>query len=242
MTKLTEKQERFLCNIVYKGMSQRKAYREAYQNFTMKDASIDAAANKLLKSTKVLLRLEEMKNEKEGEEIFDLTLKEEKFVEALILGDSQRQAYKKAYNCRKFSDKTVDEKASRLFKSGKVQARYKQLKKRALKAAEDGTIMEHTEMMRRLSDTARSNLGDVLQVEVDERGSVDIRMRKDFDLTNVKEIYLDRSGNLRVKMQDPVNAMVKLADITKGAREMERESTANHVRIEIADNGEGYQG
>lgn len=242
MTKLTEKQERFLCNIVYKGMSQRKAYREAYQNFTMKDASIDAAANKLLKSTKVLLRLEEMKNEKEGEEIFDLTLKEEKFVEALILGDSQRQAYKKAYNCRKFSDKTVDEKASRLFKSGKVQARYKQLKKRALKAAEDGTIMEHTEMMRRLSDTARSNLGDVLQVEVDERGSVDIRMRKDFDLTNVKEIYLDRNGNLRVKMQDPVNAMVKLADITKGAREMERESTANHVRIEIADNGEGYQG
>ena len=208
----------------------------------MKDASIDAAANKLLKSTKVLLRLEEMKNEKEGEEIFDLTLKEEKFVEALILGDSQRQAYKKAYNCRKFSDKTVDEKASRLFKSGKVQERYKQLKKRALKAAEDGTIMEHTEMMRRLSDTARSNLGDVLQVEVDERGSVDIRMRKDFDLTNVKEIYLDRSGNLRVKMQDPVNAMVKLADITKGAREMERESTANHVRIEIADNGEGYQG
>ena len=68
MTKLTEKQERFLCNIVYKGMSQRKAYREAYQNFTMKDASVDAAANKLLKTTKVLLRLEELKNEKEGEE------------------------------------------------------------------------------------------------------------------------------------------------------------------------------
>lgn len=242
MTKLTEKQERFLCNIVYKGMSQRKAYREAYQNFTMKDASVDAAANKLLKTTKVLLRLEELKNEKEGEEIFNLTVREEKFVEALVLGDSQRQAYKKAYNCRKFSDKTVDEKASRLFKTGKVQARYKQLKKRAIKAAEDSTIMEHTEMMRRLSETARSNLGDVLRVEVTEEGNADIRMRKDFDLTNVKEIYLDRNGNLRVKMQDPVNAMVKLADIAKGAREMERESTSNRMRIEIEDNGEGYQG
>lgn len=123
-----------------------------------------------------------------------------------------------------------------------IQARYKQLKKRALKAAEDSTIMEHTEMMRRLSETARSSLGDVLRVEVTEEGNADIRMRKDFDLTNVKEIYLDRNGNLRVKMQDPVNAMVKLADIAKGAREMERESTSNRMRIEIEDNGEGYQG
>ena len=58
-----------------------------------------------------------------------LTTKQEIFVQQLIAGQSQRQAYRRAYNAEKMTDKTVDEKASKLFKDGKVRARYRALLK-----------------------------------------------------------------------------------------------------------------
>lgn len=58
-----------------------------------------------------------------------LTTKQEIFVQQLVAGQSQRQAYRRAYNAEKMTDKTVDEKASKLFKDGKVRARYRALLK-----------------------------------------------------------------------------------------------------------------
>lgn len=58
-----------------------------------------------------------------------LTTKQEIFVQQLVAGQSQRQAYRQAYNAEKMTDKTVDEKASKLFKDGKVKARYRALLK-----------------------------------------------------------------------------------------------------------------
>ena len=58
-----------------------------------------------------------------------LTTKQEIFVQQLVAGQSQRKAYRRAYNAEKMTDKTVDEKASKLFKDGKVRARYRALLK-----------------------------------------------------------------------------------------------------------------
>ena len=58
-----------------------------------------------------------------------LTIKQEMFVQGVVAGLSQRQAYRQAYNAEKMTDKTVDEKASKLFKDGKVRARYRALLK-----------------------------------------------------------------------------------------------------------------
>ena len=57
-----------------------------------------------------------------------LNVKQEKFIQNIINGMSQRQAYKDAYNAN-YSDKSIDEKASTLFNSEKVQERYKELLK-----------------------------------------------------------------------------------------------------------------
>ena len=57
----------------------------------------------------------------------NLTPKQEKFVMALINGMSQRQAYKFAYDAENMKDATIDTRACRLFKSGKIQLRYNQL-------------------------------------------------------------------------------------------------------------------
>ena len=50
------------------------------------------------------------------------------FVQRLIEGDSQRSAYKFAYNCEKMKDESIDVKASNLFKKDKIRLRYEELK------------------------------------------------------------------------------------------------------------------
>ena len=58
-----------------------------------------------------------------------LTPKQELFVQGIISGLSQRQAYRQAYKAEKMSDETVDSKASELLKNGKVTVRYRELLK-----------------------------------------------------------------------------------------------------------------
>ena len=56
-----------------------------------------------------------------------LTSKQEQFLQALVAGTSQRQAYKEAYNAANMKDKTIDERASVLFKNDKIKTRYNEL-------------------------------------------------------------------------------------------------------------------
>ena len=57
-----------------------------------------------------------------------LTQKQEKFVQALISGKSQREAYKEAYNAANMKDTTIDKRACELLKNGKVAERYEELR------------------------------------------------------------------------------------------------------------------
>lgn len=58
----------------------------------------------------------------------NLTPKQEKFVQALISGKSQRAAYKEAYNTANMKDETIDSKACLVLKNDKVRARYDELR------------------------------------------------------------------------------------------------------------------
>ena len=59
-----------------------------------------------------------------------LTTKQELFVQQLVTGQSQRQAYRKAYpSAKKWKDNVVDNKASELLKNGEVSVRYRELLK-----------------------------------------------------------------------------------------------------------------
>lgn len=56
-----------------------------------------------------------------------LTVKEEKYVQNLLKGMSQREAYKNSYNASNMKDKTIDERACVLFKKDKIKTRYQEL-------------------------------------------------------------------------------------------------------------------
>lgn len=71
-----------------------------------------------------------------------LTAKQEKYVQGLVAGLSQRQAYRKAYpNSNTWKAKTVDNRASELYNTREVMGRYNELmeehKEKALWTRED---------------------------------------------------------------------------------------------------------
>jgi len=57
-----------------------------------------------------------------------LTAKQERFVQELIKGKSQREAYKSSYDASRMLDKTIDNRAYVLFKKSEIRARYDELR------------------------------------------------------------------------------------------------------------------
>ena len=56
-----------------------------------------------------------------------LTTKQEIFVQRLLEGNTQAEAYRFAYNCENMKDKTIIEKASKLMAQSNIRARYEEL-------------------------------------------------------------------------------------------------------------------
>lgn len=113
-----------------------------------------------------------------------LTLKQEKFVQNLIKGMSQREAYKNSYDAKKMKDETIDTRACELFKNSKIKARYEEL----LKRLEDKTIMSAEERMKWLSKVIKA----------------DIKVEREYD-NEVKEY--DPYMSDRLKAMDILNKM-----------------------------------
>lgn len=81
-----------------------------------------------------------------------LTPKQEKFVQGIIEGKSQADAYRAAYNTKNMTDKTIREEASRLMSDPNVSAMVKELRNQA-KAS---TIMSAQERMEWLTDLIKN--------------------------------------------------------------------------------------
>lgn len=119
-----------------------------------------------------------------------LNVKQEKFIQNIINGMSQRQAYKDAYNAN-YSDKSIDEKASTLFNSEKVQERYKEL----LKELEDKAIMTAKERMIWLSKVIN---GEILE---------DMPLMTDVNQDKVNTIKCPTKIDTKLKALDTLNKM-----------------------------------
>jgi phage terminase small subunit len=65
-----------------------------------------------------------------------LTDRQEKFVQELIKGKSQREAYRAVYGCKGWKDKSIDNRASKLFNTSAVMTRYKELHAKAVSKSE----------------------------------------------------------------------------------------------------------
>lgn len=143
-----------------------------------------------------------------------LNAKQERFIQNIVKGMSQREAYKDAYNA-KYKDEAIDNKASALFNKGEVQARYKEL----LSQLEDESIMSAKERMKWLTDVIN---GEILE---------DVPLMTDIKEDKVNTIKCPTKIDTKLKALDTLNKMSG-EYITKVEADVNSDVTIN---IELTD-------
>ena len=94
-----------------------------------------------------------------------LTANQEKFVQELIKGKSQREAYRIAYpKSLNWTDNAVDVNASKMFNNAKVQLRYNEINDRLIKEAEDECIVEAKDVLKELGRIAFADVTDYANI------------------------------------------------------------------------------
>ena len=89
---------------------------------------------------------------------YRLTDKQEAFVQELIKGKSQREAYRIAYpKSEMWEDHVVDVKACELLKNGKVMVRYEELQGKVLKQSEEITIATAQQILQEITAIGMGN-------------------------------------------------------------------------------------
>lgn len=100
-----------------------------------------------------------------------LTPKQEKFVQNIVKGMSQVDAYRDAYNTKSMSDNAVYREASLLMKNPKITQRHKELGAKT----ESNTIMTAQERLEYLTKVISGETGEKILQEVDgEMVEVDV--------------------------------------------------------------------
>ena len=125
----------------------------------------------------------------------NLTPKQEKFVQALISGMSQREAYKEAYNAANMKDETIDNKAYLLFSKGEIRARYNELleehKKKALYTRE-----EMVNDLIWIKEKAREDINNAKKGLRQANGTIFINAIK--ELGELNELYPSKKQDINV--------------------------------------------
>lgn len=145
-----------------------------------------------------------------------LTPKQERYVEELVKGKSQREAYRIAYpNSLKWKDSSVDCNASQLLADTKVSQRYRELMEEAkTKGGNDATTMRAfiIEQLKKIATGEGQDTSEIYDAE--------------------GELLQSRKGSRQV---DRINALTKLAELYGIGSIEEKES----IKI-ILDKSKGY--
>lgn len=148
-----------------------------------------------------------------------LTPKQERFVQELVKGKSQRQAYRSAYpSSLKWNDNSVDNKASLLLKNVKVRQRYEELQKKV----EIRTVYDASEVRNTIISTMMAIVNaDVADDKVDGRA--------------VKNKRWDSRNRVVYDHYDKIEASKMLI----GLLGIENADQGNGITIKI-ENGQNY--
>lgn len=138
-----------------------------------------------------------------------LNVQQERFIQNIVKGMSQREAYKEAYNAA-YDNNAIDVNASKLFNEAKVQLRYKEL----LQELEDKSIMSAKERMKWLTEVVKNiQKEDIYTVNSDGENVLVSSRNADLN-TKLKAIdTLNKmSGEYTTKLEGNI-AIEKLEDV-----------------------------
>jgi phage terminase small subunit len=153
-----------------------------------------------------------------------LTDKQESFVQWLVKGKSQREAYKLAgYKTDAMTDDAIDQEACKLLKNPKVYTRHEEIHSRLLKEAEDECIVSAKEVLRELKHIAFDDIRNYLSFRTekqvvaydegkpvfDYRTIVEVKDSDTIDTRNISEVSVTKDG-FKFKQYCKDNALVQL--------------------------------
>lgn len=142
-----------------------------------------------------------------------LTPKQEKYVKNLVSGMSQRQAYKKAFECKKWKNEYIDNKASKLFKNSEVRARYNELIERAANRA----VIKAEDILAEYKAIAFSNGADFAEVKdnavyIKNTDSLDEDKKKAISLIETTKFGINVRTHDKMKALEALSKYVGLYD------------------------------
>ncbi len=158
----------------------------------------------------------------------NLTTKQEKFVQELIKGKTQRQAYKAAYDAKNMSNAAIDSEASKLLKNPKVSLRYGELKDKIVKRTEEKFLISVDEIIKEIVDIAKDDISNYLEFRTDKiflgldeygdpihisRPVVIIKDSTKINTKNISEVIIGKDGQLKLKTYARDTALYKLAEM-----------------------------
>lgn len=133
-----------------------------------------------------------------------LTQKQENFVQALVSGKSQREAYKEAYNAANMKDSTVDKRACELLKNGKVAARYNELMSKQKEAIEKKLFVDDLEIDKSLLEKVdkyksknQTRMDYIIGAIINSFPKEDIS-EEEIELMNKRSRYINKSTRYAV--------------------------------------------
>ena len=148
-----------------------------------------------------------------------LTAKQERFCLAYLKTGNASEAYRLAYEPKKMTDKSVNEKASQMLAMVKIRSRLDELNSKAVTDA----VMTRQEALERLSKFARADLTDLVEFGTYEVGEVDgqpviqstwkIRdsvLQDPESLAPISELNASKDG-IKIKTHSPLQALQQLA-------------------------------
>lgn len=124
-----------------------------------------------------------------------LTAKQEKFIQGIVSGLSQREAYKQAYNTNKMKNETIDNKAYILFKKDEVRARYNELLNEYKEEAKYSRLDMEADLIW-IKDKAKEDINNPKKGLKQANGTVFINAIK--ELGELNELYPAKKQDINV--------------------------------------------
>lgn len=147
-----------------------------------------------------------------------LTKAQEVFVNEVVSGKSQREAYKIAYpHSKKWKDSSIDTSASRLLNSAKVAPRYQELSKEVAESLKQDTIASKQEVLEFFTKMMRKEL------------------EEETIITDIHKESTFKEDGTRVEVQTRVPKTVKTATKNIDAYRS-AEALAKHYELLTGDN------
>lgn len=135
-----------------------------------------------------------------------LTAKQEKYIQNIVKGMSQIDAYKDSYDAEGMSDNAISREASLLMKNPKIAQRHKEL----VEAIAKPTIMTAQERLEYLTNIIKDiemekvyGIADGVQIGYERPAELNVKL-KAIDLMNkMQGEYVTKvEGNVSVKLED----------------------------------------